>query len=99
MDDNKTLSKFLTIESYLQSLFCESSIETKKFPHTKNYLVRVDDSNGRLKHHMIFHFQFVDENTSDEVIEKLKDWRLEDVAKKAGEKVVFIDKDGIRVLW
>ena len=76
MDDNKTLSKFLTIESYLQSLFCESSIETKKFPHTKNYLVRVDDSNGRLKHHMIFHFQFVDENTSDEVIEKLKDWRL-----------------------
>jgi hypothetical protein len=33
---------------------------------------------------MIFHFQFVDENTSDEVIEKLKDWRLEDVVKKAG---------------
>jgi hypothetical protein len=48
---------------------------------------------------MIFHFQFVDENTSDEVIEKLKDWRLEDVVKKAGEKVVFISKDGIRVLW
>ena len=98
MDNDKKLSKFLAIESYLQSLFCECSIETKKFPRTNHYLVRVVGPNGRLKHHIIFHFQFVGENTSDEVIEKLKDWRLEDVAEKAGKKVVFISKDGIRIL-
>ena len=79
MDNDKTLSKFLAIESYLKSLFPECSIETKKFPHTNNYLVRVDNPNGRLKHHLIFYFQFVDENTSDEVIEKLKDLCLQDV--------------------
>ena len=97
MDNNKTPSEFLAIQSYLRSLFRECSIETRKFHHSNNYLVRVDGPNGRLKHHMIFYFQFVDENTSDEVIEKLKDWCLQDVLKEAGKNVVFISNDGIRV--
>ena len=98
MDTDKILSKFLAIESYLQSLFHECSIETKEFPITKNYLVRIDSPNGQLKHHLIFYFQFVDENTSNEIVEKLKDWRLKDVLEKAGRNVVSISNDGIHVI-
>ena len=96
MENDKTTSKFLATESYLRSFFRECSIKTIKFHHSNNYLVRVSGPNGRLKHHLIFYFRFVDENPSDEVIEKLKDWCLQDVLKKAGTNVISISNDGIR---
>jgi len=98
MADDTTLRKFLAIESYLQSLFHECSIETKEFPTTKNCLVRIVGPTDRLKHHLVFYIQFFDENTSNEILEKLKDWRLKDVLEKAGSNVVFISNDGIHVI-
>jgi hypothetical protein len=95
MDNGKAPSKFLPIESYLQTLFHGCSIQTKKLTYTNNYLVRIDGPSGRLKHHLIFFFEFIHENTSDEVIERLKDWCLKDVLEKTGENVVFISNDGI----
>ena len=91
-------AKLRVIELYLQSL-CERSgkIEKKKFFDTQHYLILVKDLTGRVKHHLIFGLQFLADNSSVEVIEKLTSWHLEDVLRKAGEHVVLVSDKGFYV--
>ena len=91
-------AKLVVIELYLQSL-CERSgkIEEKKFYDTEHYLILVKDLAGRVKHHLIFGSQFLAENTLVEIIEKLTSWHLEDVLRKAGEKVILVSDRGFYV--
>lgn len=90
--------KFSAIECYLESL-CERSvkIEKNKFFSSKHYVIFVKDFEGLVRHHLIFAFQFLAENTLLEIIEKLMSWHLEDVLRKAGKNVVLVSDEGLYV--
>ena len=90
--------KLTVIELYLQSLGERSSkIEKKKFFNTQHYIFLVKDLTGRVRHHLLFGLQFLDQNTPVEIIKKLTSWHLEDVLRKAGENVVLVSDQGFYV--
>jgi hypothetical protein len=90
--------KFATIELYLESL-CDRSvrIEKQKFFSSKHYLIFVKDLKGLVRYHLIFTFEFVSENTTVEIIEKLMNWNLADVLRKAGKHAVLASDGGLYV--
>lgn len=90
--------KFSVIECYLESL-CERrvKIEKNKFFSTEHYLIFVKDFKGLVRHHLIFTVQFLRDNTAVEIIEKLMNWRLENVLRKAGKHAVLVSNEGLNV--
>jgi hypothetical protein len=46
---------------------------------------------------LIFTFEFVSENTTVEIIEKLMNWNLADVLRKAGKHAVLVSDEGLHV--
>jgi hypothetical protein len=46
---------------------------------------------------LIFTYQFVSENTTVEIIEKLMSWNLADLLAKAGKHVVLVSDQGLYV--
>jgi len=90
--------KFATIELYLESL-CDRSvrIEKQKFFSSKHYLIFVKDLKGLVRHHLIFTFKFLSENTAVDILEKLMRWHLRDVLRKAGKHAVLVSDEGLYV--
>ena len=90
--------RFATIELYLESLCGRSvKIEKQKFFRSKHYLIFIKNLAGLVRHHLIFSFEFVSENTTAEIIKKLMSWNLADVLAKAGKHVVLVSDEGLYV--
>ena len=92
------VAKLPAIDLYLRTLCAGSvTIEKKKFFDTQHYLIFVKDIKGLVRHHLIFSFQFLAENTALELIEKLMSWHLADALRKVGKNVVLVSEDGLYV--
>lgn len=90
--------RLATIELYLESLSdWKVKIEKQKFFNTKHYLIFIKNLTGLVRHHLIFTYEFVSENTTVEIVEKLMSWNLADLLAKAGKHVVLVSDQGLHV--
>lgn len=90
--------KFAIIELFLETL-CDRNVKIgkQKFFSSKHYLFFIKNLAGLVRHHVIFTYEFVSENTTVEIVEKLMSWNLEDVLPKAGKHVVLVSNKGLHV--
>ena len=90
--------RLATIELYLESLGDRKvKIQKQKFFNSKHYLIFIKNLTGLVRHHLIFTHEFVSENTTVEIIEKLMSWNLADLLPKAGKHVVLLSDQGLYV--
>ncbi|MCG6916441.1 MAG: hypothetical protein LJE89_02735 [Deltaproteobacteria bacterium] len=90
--------RLATIQLYLETLGDRKvKIEKQKLFNSKHYLIFIKNLTGLVRHHLIFTYQFVSENTTVEIIEKLMSWNLADLLAKAGKHVVLVSDQGLYV--
>ena len=90
--------RLATIELYLESLGDRKvKIEKQKFFNSQHYLIFIKNLTGLVRHHLIFTYEFVSENTTVEIVEKLMSWNLADLLSKAGKHVVLVSDHGLHV--
>ena len=90
--------RLATIQLYLETLGDRKvKIEKQKLFNSKHYLIFIKNLTGLVRHHLIFTYQFVSENTTVEIIEKLMSWNLADLLPKAGKHVVLVSDQGLYV--
>ena len=90
--------RLATIQLYLETLGDRKvKIEKQKLFNSKHYLIFIKNLTGLVRHHLIFTHEFVSENTTVEIIEKLMSWNLADLLAKAGKHVVLVSDQGLYV--
>ena len=90
--------RLATIQLYLETLGDRKvKIEKQKLFNSKHYLIFIKNLTGLVRHHLIYTYQFVSENTTVEIIEKLMSWNLADLLAKAGKHVVLVSDQGLYV--
>ena len=90
--------RLATIQLYLETLGDRKvKIEKQKLFNSKHYLIFIKNLTGLVRHHLIFTYEFVSENTTVEIVEKLMSWNLADLLVKAGKHVVLVSDQGLYV--
>ena len=90
--------RLATIELYLETLGdWKVKIEKQKLFNSKHYLIFIKNLAGLARHHLIFTYEFVSDNTTVEIVEKLMSWNLAELLAKAGKHVVLVSDEGLHV--
>ena len=90
--------KLSRIQSYLESLFpeCSVQIEPEFEPSTTRF--RVDAPDGRVKHLLDISEEFLSDFTADQIEKKLETWNVKRVMGVAGRRIVRVTKSALMVV-
>ena len=94
MDKKGTQSN---VNNYLQELFPECLIDMEWDFHSGGLKFRVDNPDGRIKHRSRFTSEFLEDQTTDEIVSKLNLWVLKKILDMAQEQMVFVTYNGIKI--